>query len=84
MSLLIAEIIPAVTVPPRPKGFPIASTQSPTLALLESASGTGLNFSLDCICKTAMSLTGSVPINFALYSFLFVNLTIIPSDPWIT
>ena len=44
----------------------------------------GLNFSLDCICKTAISLTGSVPINFALYSFLFVNLTIIPSDPWIT
>ena len=30
-----AEIIPEVTVPPKPKGLPIAITQSPTLALSE-------------------------------------------------
>ena len=75
ISLLIAEIIPAVTVPPNPNGFPMASTQSPTLALLESPSGTGLNFSLELIFNTAMSLTGSVPTNFASYSLSSVNLT---------
>ena len=36
VTRLIAEMIPAVTVPPRPKGSPIASTQSPTRALLLS------------------------------------------------
>src|SRR5882672_9911833 len=30
MSRARAETMPAVTVPPRPKGLPIASTQSPT------------------------------------------------------
>jgi hypothetical protein len=28
----LAEIIPAVTVPPKPNGFPIAKTPSPILA----------------------------------------------------
>ena len=31
-----AEMIPAVTVPPRPNGLPIAITQSPTRAWAES------------------------------------------------
>ena len=35
MFLFLAEIIPAVTVPPKPKGLPIAITQSPSLALSE-------------------------------------------------
>ena len=30
MSRARAEMMPAVTVPPRPNGLPIASTQSPT------------------------------------------------------
>ena len=33
IDLFLAEIIPAVTVPPKPNGFPIAITQSPILAL---------------------------------------------------
>ena len=41
MDLFLAEIIPAVTVPPNPKGFPIAKTQSPILALSESPNLTG-------------------------------------------
>ena len=44
MLLFLADIIPAVTVPPRPKGFPIAITQSPILALSELPKFTGLNF----------------------------------------
>ena len=47
MLLFLAEIIPEVTVPPKPKGFPIAITQSPTRALLELPKLKGINFSLD-------------------------------------
>ena len=35
ISLFRADIIPEVTVPPSPKGFPIATTQSPNLDLYE-------------------------------------------------
>ena len=50
------EIIPVVTVPPKPYGLPIAITQSPTRALFESPKLTGINFSSDSICKTAKSI----------------------------
>jgi len=50
------EIIPEVTVPPKPYGFPIAMTQSPTRALSESPKLTVSNFSSDSICKTAKSI----------------------------
>ena len=49
MSLFLDEIIPEVTVPPKPKGFPIAITQSPTRALSELPKVTGVNFSCDTI-----------------------------------
>ena len=49
MSLFLAEIIPDVTVPPKPKGFPIAITQSPILALSELPNLTAINFSCDSI-----------------------------------
>ena len=84
ISLLIAEIIPWVTVPPKPNGFPIARTQSPTLALSESAKLTAGNFSSDLIFNTATSLIGSVPTISASYSLPLVNLTIIPSAFWMT
>ena len=58
--------MPAVTVPPRPKGFPIAITQSPILALSELPKFTGLNFSSDSIFKTARSIPASAPRTFAL------------------
>ena len=44
MDLFLAEIIPDVTVPPKPKGLPIAITQSPILALSESPNLTGIIF----------------------------------------
>ena len=44
MSLFLDEIIPEVTVPPKPKGLPIAITQSPIRALSESPKLTGSNF----------------------------------------
>ena len=66
MVLFLAEIIPAVTVPPSPKGFPIAITQSPILALSELPKFTGINLSSETISKTAKSDNGSAPIIFAL------------------
>src|SRR3546814_2538349 len=39
-SDLSADTIPAVTVPPRPKGLPIATTQSPTRVFVESPNRT--------------------------------------------
>mgnify|MGYP005750546263 CR=1 FL=1 len=60
--LFLADIIPEVTVPPSPKGFPIAITQSPILAKSEFPNLTGLNLSSDCIFNTAISDKGSVPI----------------------
>ena len=56
ISLFLAEIIPEVTVPPKPNGLPIAITQSPTLALSESPNATGINFLSDSISKTARSI----------------------------
>ena len=64
MALFLADMIPEVTVPPNPNGFPIAITQSPILALSESPNLTGVNLSLDSICNTAMSESGSAPIIF--------------------
>ena len=80
----LAEIIPEVTVPPNPKGFPIAITQSPILALSEFPNLTGWNLSSDLIFKTATSDSGSAPIISALYSLSLLNLTTISSAPLIT
>ena len=49
MLLFLAEIIPAVTVPPNPNGLPIAITQSPILALSESPNLTGVKLLSDVI-----------------------------------
>ena len=60
------EIIPDVTVPPKPRGFPIAKTISPTLEMSESPQFT-LCILIDegSIFKTAMSVLGSVPTSSA-------------------
>ena len=74
-----ADIIPEVTVPPKPKGLPIAITQSPILALSESPNFTGIKVSSEIISKTATSERGSLPKTLALNSFLPLTLTIISS-----
>ena len=84
IDLFLAEIIPEVTVPPKPKGFPIAITQSPILALSESPKETGINFSSVSSCNTAISISGSAPKTLALNSSSPLTLTIISSAPWIT
>ena len=81
MLRFLAEIIPDVTVPPNPNGFPIAITQSPTLAVSESPNLTGKKLSFDFIFKTAMSDNGSAPIISASYSFSPFTDTKISSAP---
>ena len=66
MLLFLAEIIPAVTVPPNPNGLPIAITQSPILALSESPNLTGVKLLSDVIWSTAISDSGSAPRILAL------------------
>ena len=66
MLLFLAEIIPAVTVPPNPNGFPIAITQSPILDLSESPNLTGVKLLSDVIWSTAISDNGSAPRILAL------------------
>ena len=73
-----------MTVSPNPNGFPIAITQSPILALSELPNLTGVNFSFESNCKTAISDNGSEPITLALYSLSPSTRTIISSAPWIT
>ena len=84
ISLFLAEIIPDVTVPPKPNGLPIAITQSPILALSESPNLTGINFLLDSILRTAISDNGSDPKTFALNSSSPSTLTIMSSAPLMT
>ena len=84
MLLFLAEIMPEVTVPPNPKGLPMAITQSPILALFESPNFTGINLSSDCILSTAKSDKGSAPTILALYSLFPLTLTKISSAPFIT
>src|SRR3954468_21760620 len=79
MSRAVAEMMPAVTLPPRPKGLPIASTQSPTRVLLESphaAAGSGV---LGSTFKTARSVTGSRPITCACNVVSSDSVTVICS-----
>src|SRR5437870_5476187 len=65
MSRAVAEMIPEVTVPPRPNGLPIANTQSPTRVFVESpqfAAGSG---PFGSIFSSARSVTASRPMTWA-------------------
>ena len=83
-SLPLEEIIPVVTVPPKPRELPIAITISPTLASLELPKETNGNFLSVLILINAKSVCGSLPIITAGSSVLSDNLTCISSDPAIT
>ena len=79
MSRLRAETMPAVTVPPRLNGLPIAITHSPSRSLSESPNFTaisgfaGLNFS------TARSVFLSTPTSSALILVPSFMMTLISS-----
>src|SRR5580704_1526382 len=84
MSRAVAEMIPAVTVPPSPNGLPIASTQSPTLAFVESpqeAAGSGVLLST---LRSARSVTVSRPTTCACSTVSSDKVTVIWSALAIT
>src|SRR5271155_1080561 len=84
MSRAVADIMPEVTVPPRPNGLPMASTQSPTLALVESpqaAAGSGFGA---LTFNSTRSLTESRPTTCACKLVLSDNVTVICSALAIT
>src|SRR6185437_15713315 len=84
MSRPRAEMMPAVTDPPRPNGLPIANTQSPIRDAVESpqlSAGSGLpayTFS------SAMSPASSRPTTLAWRVVLSCRVTLISSAPSIT
>ena len=63
----LALTMPAVTVCSRPKGLPIATTQSPTRMFDESPSLSAGISPCESILTSARSVFGSVPSTFALY-----------------
>ena len=66
MSRLRAETMPAVTVPPRLNGLPIAITHSPSRSLSESPNFTALSGLSGLTCSTARSVFWSRPMTSAL------------------
>ena len=61
-----AETIPAVTVPPRLKGLPIAITHSPRRSLSESPNFTAIKGFVGVNFSTARSVFLSTPTSSAL------------------
>src|SRR6516162_10567188 len=77
-------MMPDVTVPPRPKGLPIASTQSPTLALAESPQDAAANGAFGSTFRSARSLTASRPMTSACKVVSSDKVTVICSALAIT
>src|ERR1700690_1604057 len=70
-------MLPAVTVPPRPNGLPIASTQSPTLALVDSPQEAAGNGVLASTFSSARSVTVSRPTTCACSTVSSDKVTVI-------
>ena len=85
MSRWLAEMMPTVTVPPRPNGLPIAITQSPTRILPESPKVTAGSGFLGSTLSRARSVFVSWPKTLSTLSLVpSVKLTMISSAPSIT
>jgi hypothetical protein len=84
MSRPRAETMPAVTVPPRPKGLPIATTQSPILAVSLLPKRTGARRLSVLTRISARSVRGSRPTTSAVSVVLSVSTTETSSAPSIT
>ncbi len=68
MSRPRAETMPLVTLPPRPKGLPAASTHCPTRRFAETPSETAESGARGVIRSRAMSVNSSTPTTRAGYS----------------
>src|SRR5215469_2050983 len=84
MSRAVAEMMPDVTVPPRPNGLPMARTQSPTLALFESPQVAAGNGVFGSTLRSAKSVTASRPMTSACNVVSSESVTVICSALAIT
>ena len=75
----LALTMPAVTVWPRPKGLPMASTHSPTSRFSELPNGTVGRGSGLLTRSSARSVLGSRPIRVASNSSFDASVTVISS-----
>src|SRR5271156_6260481 len=85
MSRPLAETIPAVTVPPRPKGLPTASTQSPIRGLASDSFVNGKSEPPSTLIS-ARSVRASVTITLALKvlpSSVVTSTLSAPSTTWL-
>ncbi len=79
MSRLRADTMPAVTVPPRLNGLPIATTHSPRRSFSESPNFTALSGRSGFTRRSAMSVFWSLPISSALSFEPSLRMTLISS-----
>ncbi len=85
MSRPLADTMPAVTVPPRPNGLPIATTHSPGLTDAESPSSMNGNFrSPASSFSTARSVRASRPMILAASSVPSSSVTVTDFAPFTT
>ena len=84
MSRPRPETIPAVTVPPSPKGFPTATTQSPTRVRSESPNSTTGSDSSESTSMSARSVFGSTPTTSASSLRPSRSVTVTESAPLTT
>ena len=80
----LAEMMPAVTVPLKPKGLPTAKTQSPTRALRSSPNFTLGRGGAPSILSSATSVGSSWPTIRALNLRPSPNRTSTVVEPWMT
>ena len=84
MSRLRADTMPAVTVPPRLNGLPIAITHSPSRSFSESPNFTALSGLSVVTLSTARSTLVSLPSSVALSLVPSLRMTVISSASAIT
>ena len=75
-----AETTPVVTVPLKPNGLPTATTVSPIIRSDDVPIGAAGRF-FASTRRTATSLSGSTPINFARISVRSLKITVIRDAP---
>jgi len=79
MSRLRAETMPAVTVPPRLNGLPMAMTHSPSRSLSELPNFTAFSGLSGCTRSSAKSLFESLPMSSAGSLVPSLRMTLISS-----
>ena len=84
MSRLRAEMMPAVTVPPRPNGLPMATTHWPTSAESELPQGTAVKGARASTLSRARSTSSSAPTSLAASTEPSESTTSISSAPSMT